>query len=202
MRYNRGSRDLRHHPRYPAPEAGASCGVLEVRMRRAPLPHGPRTPILVFRAALALAAALVLATAAAGRATAAPPCARTAGQSAWAFLWTPTWLPGVPQAAGTALQGDAATAGLWIALDPVTRRPVRPTPEQRSAAGLAAPEVDEVLPVERIPGGGELLHLNGRHQVFEVARRDATGRFRTSCASDSATATRVLATPVSAREAK
>jgi len=171
-------------------------------MRRAPLPHGPRTPIPVFRAALALVVALVVATAMADGATAAPPCGRTAGQSAWAFFWTPTWLRGVPQDAETALRADNAAAGLWIALDPATRRPVRPTAEQRRAAGLAAPEMDEILPVERIPGGGELLHLNGRHQVFEVARRDATGRFRTSCASDSATATRLLATPVSAREAK
>ena len=156
----------------------------------------------VFRATVALAGALVLATAMADTAVAAPTCARGAGQSAWAFLWTPTWLRGVPLDAEPALRGDAAAAGLWVALDPATRRPVRPTPEQRHAAGLAAPEMDEVLPVERIPGGGELLHLNGRHQVFEVARRDATGRFRTSCASDSATATRLLATPVSTREAK
>jgi hypothetical protein len=46
--------------------------------------------------------------------------------------------------------------------------------------------MDETLPVERIPGGGELVHLNGRHQVFSIARRDASGRFTTSCASDSA----------------
>jgi hypothetical protein len=151
---------------------------------------------------LALAAALVLATATADRAAAAPPCVRTAGQSAWAFLWTPSWLRGLPEGAETILRTDSAAPGLWIALDPATRRPVRPTAEQRRAAGLAAPEMDEVLPVERIPGGGELLHLNGRHQVFEVARRDASGRFRTSCASDSAAAGQLLVTPVSAREAR
>jgi hypothetical protein len=88
---------------------------------------------------------------------------------------------------------------LWIALDPVTRRPTAPTAEQRRAARAAlapaAPEMDETLPVERIPGGGEMIHLNGRHMVFSVARRDASGRFTTSCASDSAAAVRILATP-------
>lgn len=172
-------------------------------MRRAPLPHGLRIPTALFRATLALAA-LALATAMAVRANAAPVCAQTPGGTAWAFLWKPTWLRGVPQGAETVLREEGTAPGLWIALDPATQRPVRPTPEQRRAAGLAAPEMDEVLPVERIPGGGELLHLNGRHQVFEIARRDASGRFRTSCASDSTTAARPLSTavPAGTREAK
>ena len=97
--------------------------------------------------------------------------------------------------------------GLWISLDPVTRRPVVPSLEQRQAAAaalqaagqpggaLSAADRDAPLPVQRIPGGGELIHLNGRHIVYEVARRNASGRFTTSCTSDSASTARVLSSP-------
>lgn len=174
-----------------------------------------RSSVPAFRAALALAGAVAVAAVLAPRADAGPPCAGPAREvpglercgfglegcgleGGWRLEWHPAW-PGCPLASAgyrNALEGNVFP-GLWIALDPVTRRPVRPTPEQRASAALQAPAIDEVLPVQRIPGGGELIHLNGRHMVFEVARRDASGRFTTGCASDSAAAARLVATPVS-----
>ncbi|HYJ31821.1 MAG TPA: hypothetical protein VE326_01245 [Candidatus Binatia bacterium] len=177
-------------------------------MQRSPSPRVPRIVASAVAVAMALAGPLALTGLVAPPASAAPSCdAGAARRSAWTFSWRPGWLPGDPVPAEGANLLAPPLPGIWIALDPVTRRPTRPTAEQRRAAQAAlapaAPEMDETLPVERIPGGGEMIHLNGRHMVFEVARRDASGRFRTSCASDSATATRVLSTPVSAaREAK
>lgn len=94
-------------------------------------------------------------------------------------------------------------SGLWVTLDPVTRKPVAPTAEQRRAIqealreatlAPAAPDRDAFLPVQRIPGGGQLIQLDGRHMVFAVARRDASGRFVTTCATDSVDASRALPT--------
>jgi hypothetical protein len=162
--------------------------------------RSPQARRIAARVLAATALALALASMVPSPAPAAPPFASGAShRSAWACSWRPGWLPGDPAPAERAsLLDAAAVSGLWIALDPVTRRPASPTAEQRRAARAAlapaVPEMDETLPVERIPGGGELVHLNGRHQVFSVARRDASGRFTTSCASDSAAASRVLFT--------
>jgi hypothetical protein len=77
--------------------------------------------------------------------------------------------------------------GLMIALDPVSRLPIPPSPEQRAVAAAAHAAVgldsgpDITLPVEHIPGGGELAHLQGRFQIFAIARRGADGRYTTSC---------------------
>jgi hypothetical protein len=79
-----------------------------------------------------------------------------------------------------------------VALDPVTRLPVRPTPEQRRAlsaalwGGANAPiRPDALLPTERLPRGGELLHLPDGFQVFIVARKNADGRFTVDCVTGS-----------------
>ena len=77
-----------------------------------------------------------------------------------------------------------------IAIDPVTKRPVTPTLEQRRAwadamqrgGALGAPVTpDAPLRVEKIPGGGEVTYLDGRFQVYMVARRDANGHIVTDC---------------------
>jgi hypothetical protein len=100
---------------------------------------------------------------------------------------------------GTA--GWPAPAGLYVALDPLTRRPVAPSAEQRRAF-QAAIDLDQLLAptapltVEKLPGGGEIVQLNGAFQSFSIARRDASGRFVVDCAPDGATARRLLATPL------
>jgi hypothetical protein len=98
----------------------------------------------------------------------------------------------------------AASPGLLIFIDPETRKPVMPSPEQRKAmaadaaraAALHAPiSPDAYLPVERLPGGGELVHLDGRFQVYSIARRDANGNITTDCASDLEAAKKLLSQP-------
>ncbi len=122
--------------------------------------------------------------------------------SAWSFDWRPGWVPGDPMdepSFGAA--SWAAPAGLYVALDPVTRRPTAPSVEQRRAF-QAAIDLDQLLAptapltVEKLPGGGEIVHLNGAFQSFSIARRDASGRFVVDCAPDGATARRLLATPL------
>jgi hypothetical protein len=120
----------------------------------------------------------------------------------WSFDWRPGWVPGDPMdepSIGAA--GWLAPAGLYVALDPVTRRPVAPSVEQRRAF-QAAIDLDQLLApsapptVEKLPGGGEIVQLNGAFQSFSIARRDASGRFVVDCAPDGASARRLLATPL------
>jgi len=94
----------------------------------------------------------------------------------------------------------AYQSGRFIAIDPVSRRPVRPTPEQRRAfSDLSGPDhATPDLPAERLPRGGEIVHLNGHFQIFSIARRDASGRLILDCASDPAHA----AQPVAASPAR
>lgn len=114
-------------------------------------------------------------------------------QTAWPFEWRPNWIPGDPveqghvflQAPWTPL--GLVMPGLIVALDPVSRLPIQPSPEQRAAAAAVHAAVgldsapDLALPVEHLPGGGEIVHLQERFQIFSVARRGADGRFTTSC---------------------
>jgi len=136
---------------------------------------------------LALLAGLILILSSAGTALAS---ART---EAWPYGWRPNWIPGDPPEADRGflempwIALRPSMPGLLIALDPVTRLPIKPSPSQRAAAEalfdaglLSAP--DGALPVEHIPGGGELVHLQGRFQTFSVARRGADGRFKIGCA--------------------
>lgn len=154
-----------------------------------PIPHAFRLP--------AAAVATFALTSAVG-ALAAPnlPDAAAFRTVTHGTAWVHSWHSGDPVVGPAAVSSHFP--GLWVTLDPATRRPVTPSPEQRQAAQAAllrAPEVDAPLPVERIKGGGELVHLNGRHVVFSVARRDASGRFTTSCVHDSLEAARILAGP-------
>ncbi|HKQ19029.1 MAG TPA: hypothetical protein VJW75_04720 [Candidatus Eisenbacteria bacterium] len=126
---------------------------------------------------------------------------------AWPYAWRPNWIPGDPIANGVGSFGtswvvfEQVTPGLIVALDPVTRLPVRPSAAQRAAAAAIFQEgdllgpPDGLLPTERIPGGGELIHLQGRFQMFSVARRGADGRFTTDCSPDPVAASRPLAQP-------
>ena len=120
----------------------------------------------------------------------------------WPFEWRPGWVPGDPVEEPILFTWATSPAsGLFVAIDPVTRRPVAPSLEQRQAfdRGIAldaflAPAAPVVI--EALPGGGEIAHLNGSFHSFSIARRDASGRFVTDCAADAETARRLLATPV------
>lgn len=94
-----------------------------------------------------------------------------------------------------------ATPGLFVAIDPVTHRPVHPSDEQRATFqraialdALLAPNAPVLI--EALPGGGRLAHLNDAFQSYSIARRDASGRFVTDCAPDAETAKRMLAAPL------
>jgi hypothetical protein len=101
--------------------------------------------------------------------------------------WRPGWLPGEP----TTFTVDAPiwarpvkvtnTGGLYIAIDPVTHRPIAPTPEQLRAFNarhaqdaLEAPT--RPLRIEKLPNGGEILFLNGAFRSYTIARRAPNGR--------------------------
>jgi len=133
-------------------------------------------------------------------------------------VWRPGWLPSDPpapamdvaSAPGLTLAGPVWSLvsvrfpGLLVALDPVTGLPTRPSADQRRAAAARLESEDALnaplspLVVERLPGGGEIVHLGGRFQVYSVARRDAHGRFVTDCSLDPAAARKVLSAPAPA----
>jgi hypothetical protein len=94
--------------------------------------------------------------------------------------------------------------GLFVALDPVTGRPTRPSEAQRRAFAVPLESEDALrapvspLIIERLPGGGEIVRLGGRFQVYSVARRDAKGHIVTDCSLDPTAARRLLSAPVPA----
>ncbi len=154
---------------------------------------------------------LTLLLAVAAVAAVALPSVASAGAPApkWHFQWRPNWLPGDPGSEPIVsilpeIGVPMASPGLFIAIDPETRKPVMPSPEQRKAlsadaargAALHAPiSPDAYLPAERIPGGGELVHLDGRFQVYSIARRDANGNITTDCDSDLESIQKLLSMP-------
>jgi hypothetical protein len=131
----------------------------------------------------------------------------TAPSHAWTLAWHPNWLPGDPwvdESAPTFVRAADWAPGLIIAIDPETKRPTMPTPEQRRAlsdamergGALGAPIApDAPLRVEKLPGGGEVTFLDGRFQVYLVARRDASGHLVTDCAPDYESAKRLATQP-------
>jgi hypothetical protein len=131
------------------------------------------------------------------------PVVAHAATPAWSFDWRPGWVPGDPiEEPAFDLWLRPANPGLFVAIDPVTHRPVAPSPEQR-AAFQRAYDLSELLApsapvrVEALPHGGEIAHLNGAFQSFSIARRDASGRYVNDCAPDAKTALRILSSPVS-----
>jgi len=136
------------------------------------------------------------------------PSANAGGHAAgaWRYDWRPGWLPGDPGTedgvpAPVWTIPTAGGAGLFIALDPVTHLPTTPTEAQMRSLATQAPHDALLAPtrplqVERLSGGGEIVHLNGQLQVYSVARRDANGHFVTECAPDAASARRLLTQPV------
>jgi hypothetical protein len=168
------------------------------------------------RSGLGVAAALVMAVASPALATpdgtlrAEPAGKPPAAIHLDPLPWNVPWSPGLaadassspaPWEVAAPWLSPAYRSGLLIAIDPVSRRPVRPTPEQRRAFSvvLGPDEVTPDLPAERLSRGGEIVHLNGRFQIFSVARRDASERLILDCVSDPAHAARPVAPSSSAR---
>ena len=119
------------------------------------------------------------------------------------YAWRPGWVPGDPNVADQNQPVPIWTphaiqsAGMFIAIDPVTHLPTAPSDEQKRAFAAQA-ERDALLAptrplqVEKLPGGGEIIHLNGQFQVYSIARRDAQGHIRTDCVPDPSTARKLL----------
>lgn len=171
-------------------------------MTRIRLPFPPPIPSLALGTTLWLVTAIALPASAS--AVPAWPYARPLGWVAGDRSGAPDaspWNRIVPEAAwsdpATGALATMEAPGMRIYLDPVTRRPTAPTAEQQRSIPSLAPAApdDRPLPVERIPGGGEMIHLDGRYTAYEIARRDASGRFTTTCAPDSASAVKLLAKP-------
>ena len=143
-------------------------------------------------ALLFLSALLICAGPGSSRADARPGISH----STWRSAWRPGWLPGDPETVVT-----PSAPGLFVALDPVTHRPTAPSDAQKRAFAAQA-EHDALLApaaplqAERLPGGGEIIHLNGQFQSYSIARRDSRGRFVTDCAPDPATARKLLTATV------
>jgi hypothetical protein len=129
------------------------------------------------------------------------PSPTLAATSTWRYDWRPNWLPGDPATSTPDVTArNLAQSGLRVAIDPATGRVARPSSSQRRAANEAFEAIQErlgpeaPLAVDRLPGGGEIVHLQGRFQIFSVARRDPSGRYVTDCADEAATQT-LRATP-------
>jgi hypothetical protein len=77
------------------------------------------------------------------------------------------------------------SAGLRIAIDPVTGRLAAPTAEQsRALDAMAGPAVShsaEGLEVVTLPDGSKMVNLQGRFMEYAIAVRDSTGRIRLGC---------------------
>ena len=126
----------------------------------------------------------------------------------WAHGWRPGWLPGEADPASadaaplwaTSYRARNHSAGLLITIDPITHRPIAPTAEQKRAFAeqqaqdaLLAPT--RPLTVQRLPNGGEIIHLDGAFRMYSIARRGADGKFTTDCAPDARTARKLLSQP-------
>ena len=153
----------------------------------------PRTRRFRYRSAPVLATLALLIVA---------PMTAYADAPAWPFDWRPGWVPGDPvEESSLDVWTMPSNPGLFVAIDPVTHRPVAPSPEQRAAFQRAFDLSELLAPsapvrVEALPQGGEIAHLNGAFQSFSIARRDASGRYVNDCAPDAKTALQVLSTPV------
>ena len=132
-------------------------------------------------------------------ATASP--AAPAAVAAWLPEWVgPAPVPSVTDYSLLFTPPVTTAPGMIIAIDPETGLLTTPTPEQRRllTAGiestdlLATPGAPMLL--ERLPGGGEILTLNGNFQSYSIARIGPDGKIVTDCASDPKTALRILGT--------
>jgi len=121
-------------------------------------------------------------------------------------VWLPEWIGPAPVAdvadysAMYGMPSFPTAPGMIVAIDPETRLPIRPTAAQRRtlSLGTSAESTDLLAPsdapllIERLPGGGEIMTLNGHYQMFSVARIGADGRVVTDCGQDAASAKRML----------
>jgi hypothetical protein len=147
-----------------------------------------------------------------GRSTAARPSAGAAVSAArtqaTAPAWLPEWIGPAPPVSDvadySALFGAPAvlppSPGMIVAIDAETGMPIRPSAAQlrmlslgvsAESSELLAPS-DAPMLLQRLPGGGGIMTLNGHHQMYSIARVGADGRVVTDCAHDAATAQRML----------
>jgi hypothetical protein len=96
------------------------------------------------------------------------------------------------QATRDAPAAPVSQQALRVYVDPVTgRRSAHPTAEQRAAsaatdrANPAFSTSAEGLRSEVLPGGGVLVHLDGRFQSAVVVKRGADGRLTQACTDPS-----------------
>jgi hypothetical protein len=120
--------------------------------------------------------------------------------------WLPEWIGPAPVAdvadysALYAAPAVLQAPGMIVAIDAETGMPIRPSAAQRRALALgASAESSELLApsdapmlLQRLPGGGGIMTLNGHYQMYSIARVGADGRVVTDCAHDAATAQRML----------
>ena len=128
----------------------------------------PRPILLVRLLALSYLAAFAL----------LPGPARGATRQASVLTWRPGWLPGDPE-------GVTGT-GLFVAIDPVTRLPIAPTPDQlrvwntqRVLDALRAPT--RPLLAKPLPKGGQIVHLNGAFRSYSIGRVGKDGKLVIEC---------------------
>jgi len=107
-----------------------------------------------------------------------PGLARGATRQSSVLSWRPGWLPGDPE--------TIPGAGLFIAIDPVTRLPIAPTPDQlrawntqRALDALRAPA--RPFLARTLANGGQIVHLNGAFRSYSIARVGKDGKVVTEC---------------------
>lgn len=135
--------------------------------------------------------------------------ASAAPTSGSAPAWLPEWVGPSPvddvadYSAMFGVSSVPTAPGMIVAIDAETGLPIRPSAAQRRTLALAmsAESTDLLAPsdapllIERLPGGGEIMWLNGHFQMYSVARIGADGRVVTDCAQDPETAKRMLTAP-------
>jgi len=93
----------------------------------------------------------------------------------------------------------AGSAGMRVAIDPVTHRVTAPSPEQMQAMDRESPPAlersSEGLPVIDLPGGGQRVDLRGRFLEYAIARKDSTGKLHFDCVSTAKDAKRLVREP-------
>lgn len=79
-------------------------------------------------------------------------------------------------------QRNAVSAAQRAVLDPVTRRPMKPTPQQRgrSAFGRQRRDYSQMI-TENRPDGEQIVHVMGQLQAASLARLNADGSVELEC---------------------
>jgi hypothetical protein len=196
----------RHDLARLGPAIAAIAGLLAAAPALAATPGSPNSDACTAGGAPQRSAATCAARPSVGSAVVAP----TSGS---APAWLPEWIGPAPTAdvadysAMYGVPSVPTAPGMIVAIDAETGLPIRPSAAQRRALALAmsaessdllAPSAAPLL-IERLPGGGEIMTLNGHFQMYSIARIGPDGRVVTDCAQDPATAKRMLTTPSTPR---